>query len=439
MPITRRSLNRAVAATFVYKVMGPKPELRAAGPNGQVAMGFIGSGIRGSYLFEEFLKIPGVRPVALADLYDGHLEWAKQTRPGIETYKEYRALLDRKDIDAVTIATPDHWHARMVLAALAAGKHVYCEKPLTWSIEEGKAILAAEKKSGKLVMVGSQAKTSPAIAKAREVIKTGLLGKVNMVRMTNHRNSPDGAWVYPIPDDASTATIDWNAFLGGSPKVGFDAKRFFRWRCWWEYSGGVATDLWVHMLTALHEMMDVKAPRSAVAQGGIYRWNDGRSVPDVMNAVYDYDGFLLDIQANLANARGNGNTIVVMGSEGTLTFGGRDADRVVVEFEPPPGPVAWYGLNGWPQSHKDRYLKSLGFANGKVPDAPPAKPTQEFAIDRGLLHHEYFIQSLRENLPSKESAEDGHAAAGAAHLGNMAYRSGRRIRWDWSKDKVTEG
>jgi hypothetical protein len=158
----------------------------------------------------------------------------------------------------------------------------------------------------------------------------------------------------------------------------------------------------------------------------------------VFSAVYDYGGFVLDIQANLANARGNGNTIVVMGSEGTLTFGGRDADRVVVEFEAPPSPIASYGLNGWPQSHKDKYLASFGFEGGKVPDAPPEKPTQEFAIDRGLSHQEYFIQSLREDLPSRESAEEGHAAAGAAHLGNMAFRSGRRVNWDWSTDKVTE-
>jgi len=436
---TRRSFNRAIAATIVYKAVGPKPVLKAAGPNEQVAMGFIGCGIRGSYLFDEFGKIPGVRPIMVADLYDGHLQWAKETRPGIETTKEYRALLDRKDIDAVTIATPDHWHARMVLDALSAGKHVYCEKPLTWSIDEGKAVIAAQKKSGKLVMVGSQSKTSPAIAKAREVIKSGLLGRVNMVRMTNHRNSPEGAWVYPIPHDASPQTINWNQFLGQAPKIPFDAKRFFRWRCWWEYSGGVATDLWVHMLTALHEMMDVRAPRSAVAQGGIYRWNDGRSVPDVVSAVYDYDGFVLDISANLANARGNGNSIVVMGSEGTLTFGGREADRVVVEFEQAPSPVVWSGLNGWPQSHKDAYLNSLGFGGGKVPEPPPVKATQEFGIDRSLAHHEYFIQSLRENLPSKESAEDGHAAAGAAHLGNMAFRRGRRLNWDWSADKVTEG
>ena len=154
---TRRDFVRTAGAAVVYKVMGPKPELKAAGPNSQIAMGFIGVGIRGSYLLDSFKSAPGVRPIMAADLYDGHLDWAKETTGGaIETTKDYHALLNRKDIDAVAIATPDHWHARMVQDALAAGKHVYIEKPMTWSISEGKDIIAAQKKSGKLVMVGSQ-------------------------------------------------------------------------------------------------------------------------------------------------------------------------------------------------------------------------------------------------------------------------------------------
>ena len=384
------------------------------------------------------MKSGAVRPVVVADLYNGHLEWARETVPGIATTKEYRKVLERADIYAVTVATPEHWHSRMVLDALAAGKHVYCEKPLTWSVEEGRAIIDAQKRSGKLVMVGSQSKTSPAIAKAREVIKSGILGQVNMVRMSTHRNTPDGAWIYPIPHDASARTIDFPQFVGETAKIPFSAERFFRWRCWWEYSGGVATDLWVHLLTALHEMMDVKAPRSVVSQGGIYRWKDGRTVPDVQSALYEYDGFVVDMYANLANARGNGDSIAVMGTGGTLTFGGRAADKVVVQFDPAAPAAAWYGLNGWPKAHKEEYLASVGLGPNAQPEWPQPKPNDEFSIPRGLEHHEYFIQSLRENLPSRETAEEGHYAAGAADLGNLAYRKGRKMAWDWNKDKFIE-
>ena len=152
----------------------------------------------------------------------------------------------------------------------------------------------------------------------------------------------------------------------------------------------MATDLWVHLLTALHEMMDVKAPRSVVSQGGIYRWMDGRTVPDVQSALYEYDGFIVDMYANLANARGNGDSIAVMGTGGTLTFGGRAADKVIVQFDPAAPAAAWYGLNGWPKAHKEKYLASVGLPPTAQPEWPQPKPNDEFAIPRGLEHHEYF-------------------------------------------------
>ena len=428
-------IKTAGAASVVYRLAGAAPQLKSAGPNGRIGVGFIGIGIRGSYHLENFYKANGVHAIMAADVYDGHLDWAKETTEGkIETTRDYHELLNRKDIDAVVIATPDHWHARMVLDSLAAGKHVYVEKPMTWSIAEGKDIVAAAKKSGKLVMVGSQGKTSPLTAKAREVVKSGVLGKINMVRLADNRNSPEGAWVYPIPFDATPERIDWNRWLGTAPKHPFDPKRFFRWRCWWEYSGGVATDLWVHQITTMHEMLDVKAPQSAVAQGGIFRFDDGRTCPDLLTGVYEYPGFLIEITANLGNAR-RSSAPAIMGSEGTLTLTNRG---VLVTFEAPPGPVAWYGLNGWTKAARAKHLESLGLVEGKIPPTPAAKPAQEFTVERGLEHWEYFIESIREGKPSRETAEEGHCAAGAAHLANMAFRRGKKLRWNVETGKVTE-
>ncbi|HOQ47548.1 MAG TPA: Gfo/Idh/MocA family oxidoreductase [Bryobacteraceae bacterium] len=435
-PTRRFFIRTAAPAAMLFKLAGPKPELKGAGPNDQIALGFIGVGIRGSYLMDVFRKTPGVRAVMVADCYDGHLDWAKEATGGkIEVTKDYHDILARQDIDAVVIATPDHWHARMVLDSLAAGKHVYVEKPLTYTIEEGKQIIDAVKKSGKLLMVGSQNKTSTLTAKAREVVKSGILGKLNQCRLSDNRNSPEGAWVYPIPEDASPETIDWKRWLGPAPKIPFDAKRVFRWRCWWEYSGGVATDLWVHNFTTFHEVMDVKAPLSAVAQGGIYRFDDGRTCPDLLTGVYEYPNFLLEITANLGSSR-RATGFLVCGSEASLSFG---RNSVLVTFEPPPSPIAWYGLNGWTEAAKEKYLASIGYGGGKRPAAQRTKPPQEFPVERGLEHHEYFLKSLRENLPSMETAEEGHYAAGAAHLGNLAYRKKRRIRWNIETNKVSEG
>ena len=437
MSSTRRSfLGRAGAAAIVYKVVNSAPQLRAAGANDQIGMGFIGIGIRGMYLLEAFKAIPGVRPIATADVYDGHFTRAKEITDGkIETTRDYHAILARKDIDAVTIATPDHWHRQMFLDALAAGKHVYVEKPISWSIEQGREMTAAAEKSGKLVMVGSGAKTSPVTAKAKEIIKSGALGKVNMVRMENNRNSPEGAWVYPVPPDASPQTIDWPRFLGPAPKRAYDAKVFCRWRCWWEYSGGVATDLFVHMLSQMHEFMDVTGPKSVVSSGGIYRWDDGRTVPDVMNSVYEYpQNFVVDMYVNLGNSHGISGT-VVMGSEGTLVMPDRGAQRgkLVLYPEPPVREAQRYAVASWPEKMRQEYFDAL-----KAP-APQPKAMQEIPIERGLQHHEYFIQSLRDGSPSKETAAEGHYAAGAAHLANLAYRKGRRMHWDLKTNKVTEG
>jgi predicted dehydrogenase len=437
MQQTRRSfLHAAGKAAIVYRVVDSGFQMRAAGANDQIGMGFIGVGIRGSYLLESFQAIPGVRPLIAADVYDGHLEHAKEATGGkIETTRDYHAVLARKDVDAVAIATPDHWHRQMMLDALAAGKHVYVEKPISWSIEQGRELVAAAEKSGKVVMVGSGVKTSPLTVKAREIIKSGVLGKVNMVRMENNRNSPEGAWVYPIPPDAGPQTIDWQRFLGPAPKRPFDPKIFFRWRCWWEYSGGVATDLFVHMLSGLHEMMDVTGPASVVSQGGIYRWDDGRTVPDVMNSVYEYpQGFIADIYVNLGNQHGNIGT-VVMGSEGTLVEGGRgpQGGKLIVYPEAKPREAQTYAVECWPKKLRDEYFASFA----KVERQPPPA-AKEIAVERGPQHHEYFILSLREGLPSKETAAEGHYAAGAAHLANLAFRKGRRMHWDLKTNKVSE-
>jgi hypothetical protein len=182
-------------------------------------------------------------------------------------------------------------------------------------------------------------------------------------------------------------------------------------------------------------MMNVPAPLSVVAQGGILRWDDGRTVPDVMTAVYEYPGFLLEITANLGStAHGVGQ--VIMGSEASLTFTRRG---LLVTFEPEPSPVAYYGLNGWTKAMKEQYLASLGFSGGRRPENKPAKPPQEIEVAQGLEHHEYFIQSLRDGTPSKETAEEGHAAAGAAHLANVAMKKGSRMRWEFAQSKITAG
>jgi predicted dehydrogenase len=268
------------------------------------------------------------------------------------------------------------------------------------------------------------------------LIKSGAIGKVHMVRMADHRNNAEGAWVYPIPPDASTETIDWDRFIGSSPKRAFDPKIFFRWRCWWEYSGGVATDLYVHLLTWLHEVMDISAPKAVVSQGGIYKWNDGRSVPDIMNSIFEYDGFIADMYVNLASGFG-ARGIFLMGTEGTLVS---DRGKFTLYPERILPDIQSYGTLGWPKAMRAAYFESNGWTAEGRPKTPlpEAKKPEEITIPRGPSHYELFITSVRENKPSRETATEGHYAAGAAHIANLAYRKGRRVSWDYKTGKVKE-
>ena len=419
---SRRSfLTRAAAGAVTFRLAGAAA--KAADGQG-LQLGFIGSGIRGKQLIDEFMSVPNVKGVAVADLYDGCLERAReQLGASIQTSKDYRAVLDNKEVQAVVIATPDHHHERMVQDALSAGKHVYIEKPMTWTFAEGERIIAACAKNPKLVLqVGSQGKTSTMTAKAREIVASGALGKVNMVRLSDHRNNAEGAWVYPVPPDAGTSTIDWQRFLGPRPARPFNANMFFRWRCWWEFSGGVATDLFVHQFTTLHEILQLKHPTAAVSLGGIYRWNDGRNVPDVMNSVLEYpEGFVVDTYVNLTNGNTRGRGVWIMGSEATLQIEG---GRMTLYPEPVYSDAQRYGSLNWPKRLRDEYLKSF---EGK-PETQQ-KPQQEIRVERGPIHVAFFVDSVVNGKPSRENAEDGHLAASAAHLCNLSYREKRRAEW----------
>lgn len=428
----RRFLHAASAAT-VYRLAAsaaPDPQPQPA-PSDTLRIAHIGAGIRGSQLIEEFSSIHGVRISAVCDLYDGYLQHAREAcKDPIDTTKRYEDVLARKDIDAVVIATPDHWHRRMTLDALSAGKHVYIEKPLTWSISEGPEIIAAEKRAGKVLMVGSGGKTTTLVAKTRELVAQGTLGAVRQIRMVNYRNTREGAWIYPIPPDASPQTVDWQRFIGSSPKRAFSPEVFFRWRCWWEYSGGVATDLFVHLLTTLHEVMNVTAPISVVSQGGLFKWKDGRTVPDVLESLFEYkEGFVAQMSVNLANSsRAPG--MVIFGEKATLVM---EPGKLIVTPEPEDFDVQHYGSTAWPKAMRDQYLESRGASTPRPPRADP----KEVLIERGPGHAEYFVRSIRDNTPSRENATEGHAAAGAAHLANLAFREGRKVRWDFATNKVS--
>src|SRR5213078_424209 len=279
------------------------PSLRAGRvpPSDSVRFGMIGVGMQGSGLLEDAITLPGVTCAGAADLYDGRHMLAKEIAgPNLPATREYRRLLDDKNIDCIVAAVPDHWHRRMVVEAVSAGKDIYIEKPMSHTAAEGVAMVDAVRKSGRILQVGSQRVSSPICAKAREMIAQGVLGELTLVEGWNGRNDPTGAWQYPPPPDLSPQTLDWDTWLNDAPKVPFNPLHFARWRCWRAYGTGVAGDLMVHLISGMLVTLGWnEIPKSATAMGGIFRFKDGRDMPDFHTVLFDYHGIPVYVRLDL--------------------------------------------------------------------------------------------------------------------------------------------
>src|SRR5579864_7616041 len=252
MPTTRRHfLEATTAAGLLAPALAAQEKKYSANDRVQVAV--IGLGGMGTGDAHSSTSVPGVELVAVADIYQGRLDHAKEVfGKEVFTTRDYREVLARKDIDAVIVATPDHWHSHISIDAMNAGKDVYCEKPMVQRVDDGKKVIEAQQKTGRILQVGSQRVSSIVYKKAQELYKSGAIGDLNMVEAWWDRNSAIGAWQYSIPPDASPANIDWDRFLGRAPKVPFDPVRLFRWRNYRDYGTGVAGDLFVHLFSGLH-------------------------------------------------------------------------------------------------------------------------------------------------------------------------------------------
>ena len=301
--MTRRNFIHAGAA------LTAAAQAAQASPNDKIAVGVIGTGARAQELMQSILQRPqDAEIVGVVDAYKGRVERALDRTGGrAKAYPDYHELLAQKSIDAVVVATPDHWHRRIILDAIAAGKDVYSEKPMTYRCSEGVEIIQAARTAGRIVQVGSQGVSSDSDRKAKDLILSGKLGKVTMIRASYNRNTASGAWIYPIPPDASPQTVDWEMFLGPAPKRPFSLERFFRWRCYEDYSGGIATDLFVHLCTTIHYLMDAKMPSAVMAMGELYRWKESRDVPDTINALLQYpEGFAVSLGSSATSTFLNG-------------------------------------------------------------------------------------------------------------------------------------
>jgi predicted dehydrogenase len=400
---TRRTFLETVGALGAGALLTSVESARGFAANDTLTVGCIGTGGRCRALMKSLAKVPNVQIAAVCDIYDAHLDQARALAdPGAFATKRFGDILDRKDIDAVLIGSPDHWHVPMTIAACKAGKDVYVEKPLTHDLSEGAAVIAARDESRRIVQVGTQQRSMPHFQKAKELIDQGRIGTVFKAHLSWNRAG--GRSMKRVPQGVDANQVDWKAFLGSAPEQPFDEFRFRNWRWFWDFGGGLLTDLMVHWIDVVHWFLDVDHPNAATTFGNHFASKDVWETPDTIQCLLAYPN---DIQVAFEGTFSNkrlGAMVEFMGTDATLYL---DRGRYEIYPEPGKGKYEEWILGSDKQRGLDFY------------DQP----------DGELLHLTNWVECVRSRQRPNCPVEAAVGSASAAHLGNQAYRTGQVAEW----------
>ena len=389
---------------------------RILGANDRINVGIIGMGRQARGHLRAFNGEPDAAVVAIAEVYEPNVTWAKREAPDLVVYEDLRALIDRQDVDAVVVSTPDHWHAAATVMAANAGKDVYVEKPTAVVVNESRAMVDAARRNNRIVQVGTQQRSQRHFQEAVELIRSGGIGTVSFVRTWNYGNSyPDGFG--DAPDGNPPGTLDWDLWLGPAPSVPYNQNRFgvflnadlayqtwATWRYFFDYGGGMMTDWGVHLLDIVHWAMDVEYPETVAAVGGKLHIRDNRDTPDTLSATYRYPGFVATYENRQLNGHGldgHGYGIMFHGTAGTL------------------------------------FIDRGGFTVTPERDAG-IEPISSTSNDSPISHQRRFLDAMRSRELPNSDIEIGHRSTSAAMLGNVAYLAGRTVHWDGEREQVVD-
>ncbi len=393
---------------FIGKVAGGLAGSFAAGSvlgaNERIRVGIIGPGDRGTQLLREANQCPGVEITALCDVYNKRLETAGKEFPNAQKFYDYQRMLEDKSIDAVLIATPQHLHAEHFTASIDAGKHVYQEKTMAFTVEHAKRMRAAYQRTGgrQVVQIGHQACSSGHVADATQFLASGKVGKVTAIHAHMFRNTPHGKpqWSRPVAPDMTAESIVWPAFLGAAPEHAFDAQRYINWRFFWDYSGGNVYENMCHQVAFWYKVMNLQIPKSASMAGGIYLWKDGREVPDTMSVTLEQpEDMLFTWDSGFGNNE-LGVSEEVLGTDGTISRGQQ------IRY-----------------SAQKVNLKDVADQTGITPTEPRA-------------HMQNFLDSIRTGKPTSCPFELGYKVAVACRMSVESYLQGRTVRWDAVREEI---
>lgn len=426
-----KSAAAMAGAQMLHPLLAQMPKPKS--PNDNIHLALIGAGIQGQFDTKTALQVPGVKLVAVADCYDGRLAHAKELwGSDVFTTRDYGEILKRPDVDAVLIATPDHWHMQAAVDSMRAGKDVYLEKPMIHVYADGPKIIKTAQETNRICQVGSQRVSSVVYAKAKELLASGAIGKLNMVSAHWDRNSSIGAWNYTIPVDASPQTCDWPRFEGSAPKHPFSAERFFQWRKWNDYGSGVAGDLFVHLFSGTHFITGSHGPTRAMATGGLRYWKDGRDALDVLLATFDYpQGFNLSLRVNFVDGGDESEGFLFTGSEGLMEIANNTVTVTRTAQPSEPGYTVMTFAEDMQKKTLEAYRQKYPVSH---PQGAPANTVEKFSAAPGYLdsydHFHNFFDSVRSRKQPVEDATFGFRAAGAALLSNLSVEKDAIIHWN---------
>lgn len=415
--------------------------------NDKIQLAVIGCGIQGQINARTASRVEGLKIVAACDLYQGRLDKMVEDYGELYTSRDYRDILNRSDIDAVCIATSDHWHDHITIAALKAGKAVYCEKPMVHKLEEGHSVIKAEKESKQPLIIGSQRVSSIIVEKAKELFQSGAIGELIMADINYDRSSAVGAWQYSIPTDASKEAVKWDDYLGDAPKVPYEANRFFRWRNYKDYGTGVAGDLFVHLFSSLHVITGSIGPERVFSTGGLRYWKDGRDVPDVTLGLYDYGAqsshpaFNVQMRVNFADGSGGGSRARLIGTEGVMTVGGRSIKIEKVGLNNRPNYKGYDSYMTFSSSEQKRFKKWYEAFYKSDKKSQVIEPNElDYRTPEGysdhLDHWNNFANAIRKGEKIVEDGTFGLRAAGPSLATNVSYFENRIVNWDPERMKI---
>lgn len=443
--MTRRSFLQTTAGTtsamMAAKRIVLQPESipsawEMSAASDRIRFGIIGVGMQGNGLLSTAVGLPGTECVAAADLYDGRHALAKEIAGlKITTTRHYQELLDNKEIDCIIAAVPDHWHKQVFVDTVSAGKDIYLEKPMSHSAADGIEMVSAAKKTNRIVQIGSQRISSVICNKAKEMLAQGAIGDLNLIEGSLGRNDPTGAWVYPVPPDLSTHTLDWDTWQGTVPKRPFDGKIFARWRCWKEYGTGLAGDLLVHLVSGMNYMLGWNTPPNrAMSTGGILRFPDGRNMPDVHATLFEYGKTPVYLRLNLGCE--TPEIYRFQGSKGIL-----EVTELSITHYPQTGEDSSpsYYASSFSREWREAYYKKWHEEHDPAPGKEPLSEGYSFkgdSWDDQRPHMWAYFQAVRTRKPLPEDALFGHNAALACHMANESYFRRSIVTWDAGSGQI---